>query len=288
MSTLPTPAHWICPSCQHPNSALEYCPFCGERYLNPHRLTLIGIAEQALESLFHGDARIPRTLKALLLQPGRITQAWQHGERRGWMAPFQLFLFLNVIFFLVQSASGLSVMVTPLDGHLHDMSYAPLARRLMDSHIERYGGTVAQLTPSFEHQERTNAKLLVLAMVPAFALMLRLAFPLRRRLGALHVVFALHFYAYLMTSLALLFLVAAIPAALLIHRFGASIGSLIGHALLLFQITIIVIYLWPALYRVYSLTTPRRIASVVLLTAAVWPILMAYRLFLFCVTLNEI
>jgi hypothetical protein len=220
MSNLPAPTNWICPSCQHANAPLEYCPVCGERYLNPHRLTLIGIAEQAVESLFHGDARIPRTLRALVFQPGRITQAWARGERRGWMAPFQLFLFLNVIFFLAQSAAGISV------------------------------GTVAQLTPSFEHQEKINAKLLVVVMVPAFALMLRLAFPLRRRLGAIHVVFALHFYAYLMISLALLFLVASVPAALLMRRFGASMGNSIGDVLSLIDIAIVAIYLWPAAIRI--------------------------------------
>jgi hypothetical protein len=49
-----------------------------------------------------------------------------------------------------------------------------------------------------------------------------------------------------------------------------------------------VIYLWPAVDRVYSLSTPRRIASVTLLAAAVLPILIAYRLFLFWVTFHEI
>jgi Protein of unknown function (DUF3667) len=103
MSNLPIPARWICPSCRHENSALEYCPACGERYLDPHRLTLTGLAEQAAESLFHADGRIVRTVTALLFQPGRLTQAWMRGERRAWMAPFQLFLFLNVIFSFLRS-----------------------------------------------------------------------------------------------------------------------------------------------------------------------------------------
>jgi hypothetical protein len=47
-------------------------------------------------------------------------------------------------------------------------------------------------------------------------------------------------------------------------------------------------HLWPAVDRVYSLSTPRRIASVTLLAGAVLPILIACRLFLFWVTLQEI
>jgi hypothetical protein len=48
------------------------------------------------------------------------------------------------------------------------------------------------------------------------------------------------------------------------------------------------VYLWPALRRVYSPGTSRRIATVVLLTAAAWPVLMAYQLFQFWITLREI
>ncbi|HEY6618333.1 MAG TPA: DUF3667 domain-containing protein [Steroidobacteraceae bacterium] len=288
MTSLPTPANWICPTCQRTNSPLEYCPACGERRLHPHGLTLMGVAEQALESLLHGDSRIPRTLKALLLQPGRITHAWANGERRRWMTPFQLFLFLNVIFYLAQSVSGINVLFTPLDTHLHNTFYGPLARTLIDAHLEHYGGTVSQLTNSFEHLERTNAKLLVIAMVPAFALMLRAVFPRRQRLGAIHVVFSLHFYAYLMISLSLLFLAAAIPAAFLIHRLGATTAGSIGDILFVLQIAIIVIYLWQALDRVYLLSIPRRITNLVLLTAAMWPVLVAYQLLLFLVTLHEI
>lgn len=288
MSNLPIPARWICPSCRHENSALEYCPACGERYLDPHRLTLTGLAEQAAESLFHADGRIVRTVTALLFQPGRLTQAWMRGERRAWMAPFQLFLFLNVIFFFAQSLSGLSVLAAPLDTHLHHMQYAPLAQRLVASHLERHGGTLAQLTPLFERQQNTNAKLLVFAMVPLFAFMLRLLFPLRRRLGAIHLVYALHFYAYLMACLTLLFPVAGF-ALLLLRQLGVAVDpDLLDDAVSLIELALIVMYLWPALDRVYSLSRSRRIASATLLTAAVLPILITYRLFLFWVTLHEI
>ena len=287
MSNLPIPARWICPSCRHENSALEYCPACGERYLDPHRLTLTGLAEQAAESLFHADGRIVRTVTALLFQPGRLTQAWMRGERRAWMAPFQLFLFLNVIFFFAQSLSGLSVLAAPLDTHLHHMQYAPLAQQLVASHLERHGGTLAQLTPLFERQQNTNAKLLVFAMVPLFAFTLRLLFPLRRRLGAIHLVYALHFYAYLMACLTLLFPVAGL--ALLLRQLGVAVDpDLLDDAVSLIELALIVIYLWPALDRVYSLSRSRRIASATLLTAAVLPILITYRLFLFWVTLHEI
>ena len=125
-------------------------------------------------------------------------------------------------------------------------------------------------------------------MVPLFAFTLLLLFPLRRRLGAIHLVYALHFYAYLMACLTLLFPVAGL-ALLLLRQLGVAVDpDLLDDAVSLIELALIVIYLWPALDRVYSLSRSRRIASATLLTAAVLPILIAYRLFLFWVTLHEI
>jgi hypothetical protein len=168
------------------------------------------------------------------------------------------------------------------------MQYAPLAQRLVVSHLASRGGTLAQLTSLFERQQATNAKLLVLAMVPLLALALRLLFPLRRRLGAVHLVFALHFYAYLMACLTLLFPIGGLMLRLLRQLGVAPDLSLLDDVFSLIELALIVIYLWLAVDRVYSLALPRRIASVVVLAAAVQPILVGYRLFLFWVTLHEI
>jgi hypothetical protein len=76
---------------------------------------------------------------------------------------------------------------------------------------------------------------------------------------------------------------------LLLRQFGVAFDpGLLDDAVSLIELALIVIYLWPAVDRVYTLSTPRRIASVTLLAAAVLPILIAYRLFLFWVTLHEI
>jgi hypothetical protein len=280
------PLRWVCPSCQHENSALTYCPACGEQYLAPDGLTLHALAAQALASLFHADGRILRTVRVLLLEPGRLTRAWMHGERRRWVAPFQLFLFLNVIFFFSESLSGLSVLAVPFNTHLHHMQYSPLARRLVDSYLLHHGGTLASLTPLFEAQQTTNAKLLVFAMVPLFALALRLLFPLRRRQGAIHLVFALHFYAYLMVCLTLLFPILGLVLLLLHHLSVAIDSDALDYVVSLIELALIVVYLWPSLRRVYSLAMPRLIGSVVVLASSVLPILIAYRLFLFWVTLH--
>jgi hypothetical protein len=91
-----------------------------------------------------------------------------------------------------------------------------------------------------------------------------------------------------MACLTLLFPVAGL-VLLLLRQLGVAFDpGLLDDAVSLIELALIVIYLWPALDRVYSLSRSRRIASATLLTAAVLPILITYRLFLFWVTLHEI
>jgi len=144
------------------------------------------------------------------------------------------------------------------------------------------------MTPLFERQQAVNAKLLVLAMVPPFALALRLLLPLRRNQGAIHVVFSLHFYSFLMACLTVLLPMTGL-ALLLAREHAVRISQhFLDNLFSSLALGLIVFYLWESTGRVYSLTPLRRLGSVVLLAAAVFPILQGYRLFLYWVTLKEI
>ena len=282
MNQSPAPIAWTCPSCRHENSLLEYCPACGERHLHPHQLTLTGLAEQAVESLSHVDGRIARTMRTLLLKPGRLTEAWIRGERRGWMGPFQLFLFLNIVFFFSQSLSGLSVLSAPL----HDLT--PSAQHMVDAHLAKHGGTQAELKPVFDRQQTTNAKLLVLIMVPLFAVALVILFPLRPRLAAIHLVFALHFYALMLACLSVLFPLLGLILTMVPHRAPYTDPGLLDDVVSSIELALILLYLWPAVGRVYLTGPARRLVTVIALAATVLPILQLYRQFLFWITLQEI
>jgi len=54
--------------------------------------------------------RIRASLRALASPPGQLTADWIRGRRVGYLAPLSLFLWVNVAFFLVQSASGLGIL----------------------------------------------------------------------------------------------------------------------------------------------------------------------------------
>jgi hypothetical protein len=62
----------------------------------------------------------------------------------GYFAPLSLFLWVNVAFFLVQSASGLGILSWPVRVHLSDEPIAWLTTRLLERHRPDVGRYVRE------------------------------------------------------------------------------------------------------------------------------------------------
>ena len=84
--------------------AERFCPDCGQRRdLRP--LSLGALAWELLIEILDSDARVWRTLRTLVSQPGQLTLDWAAGRRVRHVPPFRLYLVLNVLVFLVFSLS---------------------------------------------------------------------------------------------------------------------------------------------------------------------------------------
>jgi hypothetical protein len=130
--------------------------------------------------------------------------------------------------------------------------------------------------------------LLVLIMVPLFAVALVILFPLRPRLAAIHLVFALHFYAFMLACLSVLFPLLGLILTMVPHRAPYTDPGLLDDVVSSIELALILLYLWPAVGRVYLTGPARRLVTVIALAATVLPILQLYRQFLFWITLQEI
>lgn len=87
--------------CENCSTALQghYCHVCGQSTVNPIRD--VGHAfEEVLESFWHLDGRIWRTLRDLI-SPGRVAVNYLAGHRARYVAPLRLFLVLSLVTFFV-------------------------------------------------------------------------------------------------------------------------------------------------------------------------------------------
>ncbi len=276
------PAPWTCPTC-HVTVATPFCAQCGEEPVASADLTLRGLAARIIHAFTSIDARAARSARLLLRHPGQLTLAWTAGIRKPFVAPFQLFLIANVIFFAVQSATGENIFSSSLESHLYHQDWSPLARSLVATRLHATSMTIGQYEAVFDRAAVLNAKSLILLMALLFALFLPLAFYRERRPFMTHVVFSLHLYTFLLLLFCVALLVARLSALL---GFGGLGDPAVDNVLSIANLAACGAYLHLAIRPVYGTTGVRHVATTALLALSVAGIALAYRFAIFLITLH--
>ena len=273
--------HWTCPTCKV-TVTTPFCARCGEEPLAPRDLTLRGLAEKVLHALTSIDARTARTAWKLLRHPGELTLAWTSGVRKLYVAPFQLFLIANVLFFALQWLTSENVFSSSLESHLHHQDWSDLARSLLTRRLETMHTNLEQYEPVFDRAVVLNAKSLILLMTVPFAMLLPLAFFGERRPFMTHVAFSLHLYTFLLLLFCVALVVAKLSALLGI---GGLDAPLVDNLLSVANLAACAVYIFLAVGPVYGATGTLRATKAILLALAVGAIVLGYRFVLFLITL---
>ncbi|HJW12314.1 MAG TPA: DUF3667 domain-containing protein [Albitalea sp.] len=272
---------WRCPTCKV-GVLTPFCAACGEEPLAPRDLTLRGLVEKLLHALTSIDARVARTAWRLIRHPGHLTVAWGEGVRRSYVAPFQLFLIANVIFFALQWATGMNIFSSTLDSHLHHQDWSELARSIVAHRLAATHTSLETYAPVFDRAVVLNAKSLIVLMTIPFAALLPLVFLRERRPFMLHVVFSVHLYTFLL----LLFCVALLGAkASEWAGAGGLDAPMVDKVLSVLNLAACALYLYLALGPVYRTRGWVRAMQTAALTLVVGLIVLSYRFVLLLITL---
>jgi hypothetical protein len=279
-----------CASCGHGFSS-PYCPECGERRPTDRHYDLRHFFHEVLEIFFHVDHTLPRTLKTLLVRPGTLTSEFMQGRRKPFLGPLQLFLIVNLLFFLVQSFVGIigsefDVLTSPLQVHMNYSRYKTLAGQMVERKIADERISYDKLELAFNHSVKVNAKSLVVVMVPVFALGVVLLNLKRRRFVVEHLVFSLHFFAAFMLFISMLDLFVA----LLLRLPGRIYNPVWANRVIgVNMIAAVMAYLFRAVKRTYSASNTASAIDAALLTLfMIAVVLPLYSLLLFVVTLHSV
>jgi hypothetical protein len=211
-----------------------------------------------------------------------LTVSYVLGQRKTYVAPFQLFLIANVLFFAMQSLTNTNIVSSTLDSHLHHQDWSAVAQTLVAQRLERKQTTLEIYAPIFNQAIVLYAKSFIILMVLPFAILLPIMFHRYRQPFVAHVVFSLYFYAFLL----LLFCVSLIIAAVNVLFGGAGlISPRMDNILSLINLAACATYLYIAIGTVYGARGLIRGIKVLVLTLAAAGILLGYRFVLFLFTL---
>jgi hypothetical protein len=272
---------WTCPTCNNAVSS-PYCPACGERLPDARDLTLRNLLQQFASAFTEIDGRLIHSFRCAVMQPGNLTVAFHRGQRKSFLMPLQMFFIVNVFFFAMQALTGEKIFSTPLESHLHNDIWGPVAQHLVARHLAAANMTIDRYAPVFNQAVAVNSKSLIILMAMSFALLLPIVFLRSRYPFVVHVVFSLHLYVFVL----LLFCLALMAAGADAWFGGAGLSSpRFDHALSISLLLACAAYLYKAIRTVYGDRGTRRFLKVTILTVAVAVIVLGYRFVLLPLTL---
>lgn len=115
-----------CANCGAPMAG-EFCAACGQKRFRAEDRRFVRLAAETAGTLTDLDSRLWRSLRALMLEPGRIARDWFDGRRAAWISPIRLFLLANLIYFIAPVLTDLSL---PLHNQVRGSTYREFAPEL--------------------------------------------------------------------------------------------------------------------------------------------------------------
>jgi hypothetical protein len=200
-----TSAPVSCANCSAPFAGV-YCSTCGEKRLSAHDFSVRHFVEHAVHDFTHFDARIFRSLLPLVLKPGLLTAEFIAGRRTRYIKPLTLFILVNLFFFLTKEG----MLNFRFDAYAS--SVGGVARRLVETKVAARGLTMADYAEHFTAVARERQRTMFFFLIPALALLF-VPFA-RRRYYVEHLVYSIHFHAFLLILMVVGLRVLLIPLGL--------------------------------------------------------------------------
>ena len=185
---LPPPGS-VCPNCNAPMSG-TWCATCGQKW-GPLDPTWHDLIHEAGHEFLHVDGKIFRTLRLLLTRPGELTAEFLRGRRIRYIGPLRLYLTMSVLFFLL---AAVIPNVNPSDAAAPSGA-ATAGDSGQGVAMEGAGRITSEMTHAFPK--------VVFALVPVFALFLKMLYRRSGRHYAAFLYFSLHLHSALFVFMAL-------------------------------------------------------------------------------------
>jgi hypothetical protein len=284
----------------------RFCAACGQRHVTPRDYTARSFLHEMLGEMISIDGRLWLTLWTLVRHPGKLAREYFDGRGARYMRPLNLFLLLNLVFFLVQPHTGL--LQWHLKGYLRgipsaqvrvDQTRAARAEERERARVAQGAGPGAAPAPlrlesmelfesEFEATIQSLKKSMLLVAIPLFALALGACYGTKRRLAE-HLIFSTHFYAFSVFTLTVLIpltFMAMTGWLRLLRAPGVAYQALSGEgALVVVLFGILGGHLFFGLRRMYGDSRPAALVRAVALFAAHQGIVIVFASTMFRVTL---
>ena len=128
MSTKSINSSHTCKNCGHPFEG-KVCNQCGEKVFHEHHLSAGHFFHEVIDFFYHFENKVLKTIWLNFIRPGFVTKENLRGVRIPYANPVQLYLVVNLIFYLVVSKVGVTDYIPNMgDHHYYKVSDYPALR----------------------------------------------------------------------------------------------------------------------------------------------------------------
>ncbi|MFK7756980.1 MAG: DUF3667 domain-containing protein [Flavobacteriales bacterium] len=181
-------------NCLNCGSALEgqFCNSCGQKTRDNNDRSIGPLLGDFLGNLFFVDSRFLLSTRYLLVLPGRMTVEFLEGKRKKFISPITLFLFFNLIYFIVSPLTDYSLS---LEDQFYSQPYSAWIQDSVVDKIENGGFKDNTYGSIYQQMSDTISKSIMILNVPLMALLVFLMAFKRRRFYFDSLIFSLHFFS---------------------------------------------------------------------------------------------
>lgn len=147
----------------------QYCNQCGQKIFTAKDKTFKGILEEVLHFLTHFEGKFFKTMRTVILRPGRLSRDYCNGIRQRYYKPISFFLMLIIIYLIFPFMEGLNMRFEFYRGV--DVT-GEFINQQIDDKIAATGMSESELGEIFKTKSEKTAKILLLTLVPLTAVAL--------------------------------------------------------------------------------------------------------------------
>lgn len=175
----------------------KFCHNCGEKIVEISDFSIKTMLGQILDGIFNIDSKVFKTFKYLLFKPGCLTKKYVEGIRQPLMRPIQLFLIINVLFFLfLTDADILRIPAQYFFNNNNEIELTEMSRQTGISEVD--------LKHQFDSNSTNYSKALVIVLIPFFAFILMFVNFKKRFFFGQHIIFSIHYFSFFLIFCVLL------------------------------------------------------------------------------------
>ncbi len=174
-----------------------YCYNCGQRVRDNTDRSLSRLFGDFLTNVFFLDNRFLLSVWYLIRFPSRMTVEFLEGKRRKFISPVTLFLFINLVYFLVSPLSDYSL---PLEDQLYSQPYSKWMQGWVEQKMQNEALSWQEYSVTYQNASDNISKSVMIINVPMIAIFVYLMAFKQRRFYFDSLIFSFHFFSLFMIS----------------------------------------------------------------------------------------